>query len=119
MNAEIIHVKTKDGIAPCHFFGPPQKEKRPAVIFYMDGIGIRPALCDMAERLASNGYHVLLPNLYYRSGPSKPFDAASAFKEGPVRNRLMPLFQSLNNKLVMEGTASCLDFLQLQPSVAG
>jgi len=85
----------------------------------MDGIGIRPALCDMAKRLASNGYHVLLPNLYYRSGPTKPFDAATAFEEGPERDRLMPLFRSLNNKLVMEDTASFLDFLQLQPSVAG
>jgi len=85
----------------------------------MDGIGIRPALCDMAERLASNGYHVLLPNLYYRSGPVEPFDAASAFKEGPERDRLMPLFRSLNNKLVMEDTASFLEFLDRQPSVTG
>jgi carboxymethylenebutenolidase len=119
MNAKTIDIKTKDGLAPCHFFAPPQKESRPAVIFYMDGIGIRPALCDMAERLASNGHPVLLPNLYYRSGPIKPFDAASAFKEGPERDRLMPLFRSLNNKLVMEDTASFLDFLDRQPSVAG
>jgi carboxymethylenebutenolidase len=63
------------------------KGNRPAVIFYMDAIGIRPALCDMAARLASNGgyYHVLLPNLYYRSGPSKPFDAATVFKGGAER----------------------------------
>jgi len=114
-----VEIKTKDGVAPCHFFSPPQKENRPAVIFFMDGIGIRPGLCDMAERLASNGYHVLLPNLYYRSGPVKPFNADDAFKEGPERDRLMPLFQSLNNKLVMEDTASFLAFLDQQPSVAG
>src|SRR5271168_984539 len=119
INAKTIGIKTKDGVAPCHFFVPKQNGKRPAVIFYMDGIGIRPALCDMAERLASNGYHVLLPNLYYRSGPTKPFDAATAFEEGPERDRLTPLFLSLNNKIVMEDTASFLDFLQLQPSVAG
>lgn len=83
MHANTIDIKTKDGVAPCYFFKPPQKGKRPAVIFYMDGIGIRPALCDMAVRLASNGYHVLLPNLYYRSGPTQPFDAATAFNEGP------------------------------------
>ena len=83
MNATAIEIKTKDGTAPCHFFTPPQAQKRPAVIFYMDAIGIRPALCDMAQRLASNGYNVLLPDLYYRGGPSKPFEAASAFQEGP------------------------------------
>ena len=87
-NAKTIDIKMKDGVAPCHFFGPPQKGNRPAVIFYMDGIGIRPALCDMVERLASGGYHVLLPNLYYRSGPTRPFDAATALKEGPERDRL-------------------------------
>lgn len=114
-----VDVKTKDGVAPCHFFAPPQKGSRPAVIFYMDGIGIRPALCDMAERLASNGYYVFLPNLYYRSGPTKPFNAAEAFKEGPERDRLMPLFRSINHKLVMEDTASFLEFLDEQPSVAG
>ncbi len=54
-----VEIKTKDGVAPCHFFTPPQTEGWPAVIFYMDGIGIRPALCEMAARLASNGYHVL------------------------------------------------------------
>jgi carboxymethylenebutenolidase len=118
MNAKTIDIKTKDGVAPCHFFGSPQKGDRPAVIFYMDGIGIRPALCDMAERLASHGCHVLLPNLYYRSGPAKPFEAATAFKAGPEQDRLMSLFRSLNNKLVMEDTASFLDFLDNQPSVA-
>jgi carboxymethylenebutenolidase len=113
-----IEIKTKDGIAPCHFFSPPQKGNHPAIIFYMDGIGIRPALCDMAQRLAENGYHVLLPNLYYRSGPIKPFDPTTAFKEGPERDRLMPLFMSLNNKLLMEDTATFLDFLQHQPGIA-
>jgi len=72
----------------------------------------------MAERLASNGYHVLLPNLYYRTGPIKPFDAASAFKEGPEHDRLMLMLRSVNNKLVMEDTASFIEFLEKQPGVA-
>jgi carboxymethylenebutenolidase len=118
-NAKTIEIKTKDGVAPCHFYGPPQKGSRPAVIFFMDAIGIRPALCGMAERLASDGYYVLLPNLYYRAGPIKPFEAAIAFKEGPERDRLVPLFVSLNNQLVMEDTASFIAFLDQQPSVAG
>jgi carboxymethylenebutenolidase len=119
MAATTIHIKTKDGIAPCHFSSPPQKGSRSTVIFFMDGIGFRPALCDMADRLAHNGYHVLLPDLYYRSGPIKPFDPATAFKEGPERDRLMPLVRSLNNKLLMEDTASFLDFLKSQPTIAG
>ncbi|MDB4990587.1 MAG: Dienelactone hydrolase family, partial [Myxococcaceae bacterium] len=34
----------------------------------MDGRGIRPALFEMGERLASAGYYVLLPDLFYRAG---------------------------------------------------
>lgn len=119
MNARKVEIETRDGTAPCHFFSPRENGKRPAVIFYMDAIGIRPALCDMAERLASNGYHILLPNLYYRSGPVKPFVAESAFKEGPERDRLMQLLGSINNKLVMEDTAAFLEFLESQPTVIG
>jgi carboxymethylenebutenolidase len=118
MSGQTLDIKTKDGIAPCHFFSPPQKGNRP-VIFYMDAIGLRPALCEMAERLASNGYYVLLPNLYYRSGPLPTFTAASVFKEGPEREKIMQLLRSLNNKLVMEDTASFLEFLGQQPSIAG
>ena len=33
---------------------------------FMDGIGMRPALLDIAARIASAGYYVLLPNLFYR-----------------------------------------------------
>ena len=36
----------------------------------MDAPGIRPALRDMASRLATAGYYVMLPYLYYRGGPS-------------------------------------------------
>lgn len=112
-----VEIRTKDGVAPCHFFNAPDKGKQPAVILYMDAYGIRPALCDMAERLSSNGYRVLLPNLYYRSGPSKSFSPETAFKEGPERDRLMQLVRSLNNKLVMEDTASFLEFLKSESTV--
>jgi carboxymethylenebutenolidase len=117
MSTNSIDIKTRDGVAPCQFFSPPEKDARPAVILYMDAFGIRPGLSDMAERLASNGYHVLLPNLYYRSGPMKSFDPASAFQDGPERDRLMSLVRSLTQKLVMDDTASFLEFLQSQPVV--
>jgi carboxymethylenebutenolidase len=119
MHRENIEIKTKDGLAACHFFEAPTDGKRPAIIFYMDAFGIRPALFEMAERLASNGYHVLLPNLFYRLGPAKPFVPSDAFKEGPERDRLMQLFRSINNKLMAEDTAAFLEFLESRPKVTG
>lgn len=40
------------------------------VIFYMDAGGIRPAVLDMAQRRADDSYIVLLPDLFYRFGPT-------------------------------------------------
>lgn len=112
-----IEIKTRDGVAPCHFFSAPGKDKRPAVIFYMDAFGIRPALCDMAERLASDGYNVLLPDLYYRSGLGNSFSTKIVLTEGPERERLMQIVRSLSFRLIMEDTESFLKFLESEPSV--
>ena len=40
----------------------------PAIIFYMDAPAIRAELYDMARRIASDGYYVILPDLFYRFG---------------------------------------------------
>ena len=47
---------------------PERDDPHPAVLFLMDAPGIREELHDMARRLATVGYYVLLPNLYYRAG---------------------------------------------------
>ena len=66
MSGKRIELKSGDGVLDLHVFtrasgvGP-----WPAVVLYMDAFGIRPELADMAQRLASNGYVVALPNLYY------------------------------------------------------
>jgi carboxymethylenebutenolidase len=57
-----------------HVFEPASARdgELPAVLFFMDGLGVRPALFEMGERLASGGYHVAMPDLYYRTGFSVP-----------------------------------------------
>jgi carboxymethylenebutenolidase len=112
MTAQQIAIKTADGIVDGHFVTPPGKGKHPAVIFYMDGLGLRPALLEMAERLAINGYAVLLPNLYYRHGPAgDPLDLMSD------RDRMMSMVMSVTNEGAMRDTERFLDFLDGQESV--
>ncbi|MDB5395700.1 MAG: dienelactone hydrolase [Rhodospirillales bacterium] len=113
MAATKIDIKTHDGIVDSHFFTPQGKGPAPAVIFYMDGLGLRQALFDMAERLASNGYAVLLPNLYYRHGVSAPIDMMKD------RERMMEMVQSVTNKGTMQDTEHFVAFLDSQPCVAG
>jgi len=89
-----IEIETDDGTCPAHVFDPGGTEPRPQVLFYMDGIGIRPALFEMGERIASAGYHVLLPDLYYRSGPYPPMDAKTVFSDPAKRAELSSRFMS-------------------------
>jgi carboxymethylenebutenolidase len=69
MAHETIAIRTDDGACPTHIFTPAGTGRPvPAVLFFMDGLGIRPALFEMGQRLADGGYYVLMPDLYYRSG---------------------------------------------------
>lgn len=63
----------------------------------------------MARRLATTGYYVMLPNLYYRSGvmelgplPQGPDD--------PARQRIMALMESLSIPLVMADADALIAF---------
>ena len=47
---------------------PSAAARIPAVFLLMDAPGIREELRDMARRLGTVGYYVVLPNLYYRAG---------------------------------------------------
>ena len=40
----------------------------PGVLFFMDAIGLRPRIAEMAQRIADWGYVVLAPNVFYRDG---------------------------------------------------
>lgn len=64
-----IVVETTEGLMETFLFHPEDDGPHPVVLYLMDAPGIRPALRDMASRLATAGYVVMLPNLYYRGGP--------------------------------------------------
>jgi carboxymethylenebutenolidase len=90
----------------------------PAAIFYMDGLGIRPALIDMAARLASGGYVVLLPDLFYRFGPYPPLDPATVFA-GDAMALLGPMMGTTDNRKAAEDTGAFLAYLDSRSDVAG
>jgi carboxymethylenebutenolidase len=59
---------------PTFLFHPQHDGPHRVVLYLMDAPSIRPALRDMASRLATAGYYVMLPYLYYRGGPYREFD---------------------------------------------
>jgi carboxymethylenebutenolidase len=82
----------------------------------MDAFGIRPELAAMAQSLASHGYVVALPNLYYRT-PFEPFAPNVVATEGPERERFKGMIASINHAMVMRDTGLIIAWLDEQPSV--
>ncbi len=68
-----VDLTTPDGTMPTFLFHPEHDGPHPVVLYLMDAPGIRPVLRDMASRLATAGYYVMLPYLYYRGGPFREF----------------------------------------------
>ena len=66
MIEENIDIQTANGSMNTFVVFPEENGPHPVVFFYMDAPGKREELHDMARRLASVGYFVVLPNLYYR-----------------------------------------------------
>src|SRR3954465_2059583 len=62
---ETIEIQAPDGPAEAYLAG---EAGRPGVLFYIDAIGLRPRIEEMADRIASWGYVVLAPNVFYRDG---------------------------------------------------
>ena len=61
-----LDIATADGAMNSFVVHPEEGGPFPVVFFLMDAPGKREELHDMARRLASVGYFVVLPNLYYR-----------------------------------------------------
>ncbi len=70
-----IDVTTPEGEMKTFIFHPEEGGPHPVVLYLMDAPSIRPALMDMASRLATAGYYVMMPYLFYRGGPFKIWDA--------------------------------------------
>ena len=112
MPREQLVIHTADGECPTSVFTPAGIGPWPATIIYMDGLGIRPVLFDMGQRLADAGFVVLLPDLFYRAGPYEPLDVKAVFASGDVRKALGPLMTSTDNRRAALDTAALIEALE-------
>jgi carboxymethylenebutenolidase len=113
-----ITIQTRDGHCRSFVFRPDGTGPWPAVLVYMDGLAIRPAMLEIGERLAASGYFTLLPDLFYRSGPYEPMDPKRVFADPEQRRILMEKFMAPATPAnVMADTAAFLEFIAAQPDV--
>jgi carboxymethylenebutenolidase len=117
MIEDFVQLKTRAGSADTFVCRPERGGPFPAVIFYMDAPGIREELYDMARRLASVGYYVLLPNLYYRHGHGTTCGPRCTEEGHADFKQMIDLMLSVTNAMIAEDTAGFIEFLDAQPEV--
>ena len=111
-----LTVETPSGTCPATLHYPEGQGPWPAVILYMDGPGIRPSVHEIAARLASSGYAVFLPDLFYRAGPYAPIDAAKVFTTPDLREAHREKYMSTATPAnVMADTAALLQAIEAAP----
>src|SRR5258706_6348261 len=108
-----VEIKTRDGEMNAFVTHPEEGGPFPAVFFYMDAPGKREELHDMARRIASVGYYVVLPNLYYRT--VREFALLNRDEAG--MKRMFELMSSLTNTKVGEDTEAMFAYVDRQPQV--
>jgi len=116
MSRTEVSIPTPDGPARAFVFRPDGDGPWPAVIFYMDAPAIRPALFEMCERLASHGYYVLLPDMFWRVGPYEPVNIKEVFASVEARRTVFGrLMASTDPEKSMRDTGAFLAWLDSQP----
>lgn len=75
-----IEIETNDGTAEAYLTG-----SGPGVLFFIDAIGLRPQIEQMADRIAGWGYTVLAPNALYRSGTAADTSPSRDLREPGAR----------------------------------
>jgi carboxymethylenebutenolidase len=92
----------------CH---PEEGGPHPVVLYLMDAPSIRPALRDMASRLATVGYYVMLPYLYYRGGAYREFGDSD--EDMRARRELMG---TVNREGIVTDARALLEFAARDPA---
>ena len=105
MIEQTVDIATRDGAITTFIVHPDRGGPHPVIVFLMDAPAIREELRDMTRRLASVGYCVLLPNLYYRSNV---LELPAEYMADPEYKAMFALMNSINIPMVMEDTDALL-----------
>lgn len=114
MIEQTLEIPLSGGTSTTFIVRPERDGPHPLIMFLMDAPGIREELRDMARRLASAGYYVMLPNLYYRAGVLELVPPGGAMDDA-LRERMMGLMNGLTIPMVMDDVEALVAFASGQP----
>ncbi|MBZ9798091.1 dienelactone hydrolase family protein [Mesorhizobium sp. ES1-4] len=110
-----IEIRTSDGIARAGLFrSSAASPTKAGAILYQDAFGPRQALDGMAERLAGEGYAVLVPDLFYRNAPYGPFDAKTAFADEKTKAALMALVTGTTQEMTISDSGTFIEAMSAE-----
>jgi carboxymethylenebutenolidase len=102
-----VDISTAAGAMSTFVVHPERGGPHPVILFFMDAPGIREELRDMARRLATVGYFVMLPNLYHRQGVEELGEFIGNVK---IREKMTALMTGMTMKMVMEDADALIAF---------
>src|ERR1700679_2241986 len=109
-----VGISTKDGRMSTFICHPERSGPHPVIIFFMDAPGIREELRDMARRLATVGYYVLLPNLYYRAGRDTIYGPGVLEKGSAEQARMRSVRTKITIPPVMDDVGTMIAYVDGQ-----
>ena len=112
-----VDIKTADGTCEAALIHPRGNGQWPGVILFVDAVGLRPTMREMAQRLAAHGYTVLVPNPYYRTASAPGLPSTFDFASADDRAKLAKLREPLTDAAVMSDTTAYVKFLDAQKMV--
>lgn len=112
-----LNIVMADGTSHSLLFMPDETGSWPGIIHLTDVFGIRPASIEMARRLSAQGYAVLLPNVFFRSGETPLFEEPLQRDTPEVQQKIQALLSSLDANAMGKDMRHYAEFLQAQASV--
>ena len=110
-----VNVAMASGVADSALFYPEGKGNWPAVLVWTDILGLRPVFREMGQRLAAQGYVVLVPNPFYRNAKAPVVDGSFDFSKPEDRAKVMPMAAALTADANISDAKAYVAFLDAQP----
>jgi carboxymethylenebutenolidase len=112
-----LDITTKDGAMETFICHAERTGPSPTVFLLMDAYGVREELKDMARRLGTVGYYVLLPNLYYRAGRDTIYGPDVQQEGSAEHTRMRAVCAKMTIPPVMDDIGAMLAFVEQQNEV--
>jgi carboxymethylenebutenolidase len=114
MPEQDIEITMRDGTSDSVLCRPEGDGNHPGVLYLTDIGGIRDANRESAARLAKQGYIVLMPNIFYRTGraPLQPY--LRTLDDEGRKKRMAELSSPLPPEAMERDTSTYIDFLASQ-----